>query len=64
MKTTYKECRICGKEYQSCGTHKKETELFRWQDVACCPEHGSEYFRKIIESRRKDSDSDNEQTPH
>lgn len=45
-------CKICGKEYEYCTTHNINNN-FRWQDVACCPEHGAEYFRLIKESRAK-----------
>ena len=44
-------CKICGKEYPYCKT-ARNSDIFRWQDVACCPEHGSEYFAKVIESRK------------
>ncbi len=43
-------CKICGKEYEYCTTHNINKN-FRWQDVACCPEHGAEYFKMIEESR-------------
>ena len=47
-----KICRICGKEYEACHTLRKNVNNeFRWQDVACCPEHGQEYLRQILESR-------------
>lgn len=42
-------CKICGKEYDYCRT--ETNNKFRWQDVACCPEHGAEYFKRIEESR-------------
>lgn len=43
-------CRICGKEYEAC--MKWETaEKFRWQNVACCPEHGAEYFVRVLKAR-------------
>lgn len=42
-------CGICGKEYPYCKTFRQVK--FRWQDVACCPEHGYEYFRRVMESR-------------
>lgn len=48
-------CRICGAEYDGCRTAKATPGQFRWQDVACCPEHGSLYFEKILESRKKPS---------
>ena len=36
------------------------SETFRYQDVACCPEHGSIYFARILESRSGNKISDNE----
>ena len=42
-------CRVCGVEYPYCAT--ATTDKFRWQDVACCPEHGVEYFREVSVSR-------------
>lgn len=50
MATGYRTCKICGERYEYCMTNRSNT-IFRWQDVACCPEHGAEYFRKIAESR-------------
>ena len=52
MKGT-KVCKICGKKYEYCHTVRQNPNIFRWQDVACCPEHGSEYLAKIIASRTK-----------
>lgn len=48
-----KQCRTCGKDYKYCGSFRGST-LFRWQDVACSPECGNIYFRKILESRGQD----------
>lgn len=45
-------CKICGIEYPYCKT--VTTDRFRWQDVACCPEHGVQYFRDIATSRGED----------
>lgn len=42
-------CKICGCEYPYCKTVTKDR--FRYQDVACCPAHGAEYFRLIELSR-------------
>lgn len=44
-------CKVCGKEYPYCKTALKDGEIFHYQDVACCPEHGSEYFAQILASR-------------
>lgn len=49
-------CKVCGKKYEYCHTARLNGEMFRWQDVACSPEHGSEYFSRIIKSRLADSD--------
>ena len=50
-------CRVCGQEYEGCRTAKRSHDQFRWQDVACCPEHGQIYLERIIASRtpRKES---------
>ena len=47
-----KKCKVCGKEYEYCSTQTKDSR-FRWQDVACCPEHGAEYLRQVQEARAK-----------
>jgi hypothetical protein len=43
-------CKVCGKEYPYCKTERKDN-AFRYQDVACCPEHGAEYLDAIMKSR-------------
>lgn len=43
-------CKVCGKEYPYCQKVIR-TEMFRWQDVACCPEHAETYLQQILESR-------------
>lgn len=50
MATATKKCKICGKEYEYCRTNRP-SDIFRWQDVACCIEHGQQYFEKILKSR-------------
>lgn len=52
MATGYKTCKICGKKYEYCMTNRRYT-IFRWQDVACSPEHGAIYFQQIEESRKQ-----------
>ena len=44
-------CKICGAEYDYCRTMYRDTNIFRWQDVACCQSHGSEYFARVLASR-------------
>ena len=47
-----KVCKVCGKEYEGCYTQRPNLDNeFRWQEVACCPEHGAEYLRQIMISR-------------
>ena len=47
-----KVCKVCGKEYEACHTLRQNMNSeFRWQDVACSPEHGAEYLRQILISR-------------
>lgn len=50
MATGSKICKVCGKEYPYCGT-KSVPGVFRWQDVACSPECGAEYLRRVQLSR-------------
>lgn len=44
-------CKVCGREYEYCHTARKTPGIFRWQDVACCQDHGSIYLSRIIASR-------------
>ena len=43
-------CKICGKEYPYCTT-MTPFDGNRWQDVACCIEHATEYFKQVAISR-------------
>lgn len=51
MAAAMKKCKVCGENYEYCHTNKTVAGIFRWQDVACCPEHGSIYLARILESR-------------
>lgn len=64
MATATKICKVCGAEYPYCKTVFKPG-TFRYQDVACCSEHGSIYLSKIEDSRKTHNEeysntSDNE----
>ena len=49
-----KVCKVCGKEYEACRTLRPNlNNEFRWQDVACSPEHGAEYLRRVLVARGK-----------
>ena len=51
MPKVVRKCRVCGKEYEACPPPYMEINPYRWQDVACCVEHGMEYFEMIEASR-------------
>lgn len=51
MATGTKVCKICGKEYECCKTVRHVDGVFRWQDVACCVEHGQEYLNLVLMAR-------------
>ena len=52
MPTIMKECRVCGKKYEACrSVFQNSSTTFRWQDVACSPECGAEYLRRVNEAR-------------
>ena len=51
MPKAVKVCRVCGKEYEACRTVSQAAGVFRWQDVACSPECGAEYLRRVNEAR-------------
>lgn len=56
MAKAFKICKVCGKEYEYCQT--KADGAFRWMDVACCPEHATEYFKEIAISRGEVAEED------
>lgn len=47
MAKATKICKVCGKEYEYCRTFKQYDGVFRYQDVACCPEHAAIYFAEV-----------------
>lgn len=51
MPDVRKVCRVCGGEYVACRSLMRTGE-FRWQDVACSPECGTEYLRRVMEARK------------
>lgn len=51
MAKEIKTCRVCGKSYEACRTMSKAAGVFRWQEVACSPECGAEYLRRVAETR-------------
>lgn len=52
MASAVKTCRVCGRAYEACRTMMNAAAgVFRWREVACSPECGAEYLRRISESR-------------
>lgn len=50
MAKGFRKCKVCGKEYEYCWTERPST-VFRWQDVACCEEHGAIYLKRVMDAR-------------
>lgn len=47
-----KICRVCGKQYRACrNSARTGVNVFRWQEVACSPECGEKYLKKVLEDR-------------
>lgn len=59
MNRPTKRCRICGREYEACRPTYTTNNIFRWQDVACCEEHGTEYFELVMASREENKVHEN-----
>lgn len=55
-KSKKKVCKVCGTPYKACLTVRKNN-TFRWRDVACSPECGSEYLKRIRISRGLDAET-------
>lgn len=55
MISAIRKCRVCGKEHEVCRSAKKVPGVFHWQEVACSPECGEEYLKRIIASRSGES---------
>jgi len=43
-------CQVCGAEYEYCHSVKTWDGINRWQDVTCCPEHGAQYFARVLKN--------------
>lgn len=51
MPKATKECRVCGKTYVACNTNRHFDGSFHWREVACSPECGQEYLKRVTASR-------------
>lgn len=54
-------CKVCGKEYEYCHTVRPYS-VFRYQDVACCPEHGAIYLKEVRVARGEIGEEPKKQT--
>lgn len=52
MATAKRICKVCGNEYDYCRSFNPSADIFRWNDVACSPEHAAVYFAQIEASRK------------
>lgn len=57
-------CSVCGKTYEMCVTAARGGSVFRWQEVACSPECGAEYLRRVRVSRGQIPDDTQNSTVH
>lgn len=39
MRTIYKQCSLCGKDYPACSYCESQKEFLAWRSVACSHEH-------------------------
>lgn len=44
-------CRVCGKQFVPCNRTSKDLKAFNYRAVACSPECGEIYLKRILESR-------------
>lgn len=46
------QCRICGKSFVPCNKTSNSIGAFNYRSVACSPECGAEYLRRVRDSRK------------
>lgn len=49
-------CRVCGKPFVPCNTSIQDIGVFNYRTVACSPECGVEYLRRVQASRQKSAE--------
>ena len=47
-----KICRVCGAAYEACNSVRSGSGVFNWREVACSPQCGMVYLKKVTDSRR------------
>lgn len=51
-------CRVCGKMFTPCNKTSGALGAFNYREVACSPECGAEYLRRVQAARQKPSAPD------
>ena len=51
MATRIDSCRICGKTFTPCNKTSAALGAFNYREIACSPECGKQYFKRVLESR-------------
>lgn len=50
-------CRVCGKMFTPCSKTSGALGAFNYREVACSPECGAEYLRRVQVARQKSSEA-------
>ena len=50
-------CRVCGKMFTPCNNTSGALGAFNYREVACSPECGTEYLRRVQAARQKPSNA-------
>lgn len=48
-------CRVCGKMFTPCNKTSSALGAFNYREIACSPECGTEYLRRVQAARQKPS---------
>lgn len=46
-------CRVCGKQFVPCNKSSASLGAFNYHGIACSPECGAEYLRRVQEARKQ-----------
>lgn len=57
MATRSIPCRVCGKMFTPCNKTSGALGAFNYREIACGPECGAEYLRRVQAARQKPSDA-------
>ena len=57
MATRSIPCRVCGKMFTPCNKTSGALGAFNYREIACGPECGAEYLRRVQAARQKPSEA-------